>query len=1842
MATADNLKIAQQLLATMQQITAQVDKQTEAYHAQAQLVDALCKAQDCFGAIDADKVREVTAALGEAQEKTKEFGTGIRDVGEHATKLGGVIGDLADKASKLSVPEAFLNGFKSGFNLTTNLFSNIMSLGSSAFGLLKDLGGILLSIPGRILDFFQSSASGGADPFRLALEEVRKEFGDLSIGTSKAVVSMTKDMHGLAGSGLRMSQVFGYGREGLANLMKENLEVAKGMGPVFGEFAASLRGSERDFTVLRKATNLSADALRSFYITNREAGISAGAAVKNLTKDIARATKAFGISSKEFGKDLDFMMKDVGSFGIMAPQEMLKVSVYARKLGLSMEALKKVMDKTLNFEDAAQMSGKLSEAFNVQIDAMKLMKEQDPTKKLDMMRQAFFRTGRSVEQMSIAERKHLSNVTGMSEEETRLAFSLKNRALSGAQLDAQMKKSQKQQITQQEAMQNLAKSIEKLVRSGSPLKGGFLEMFFKGFEKGMRRTKEFREVVHHMQQALRVVYRAGIQAGEAFMKLAPGIHEVFDALSELFEPSRFRELMEKVIDEFKSFFRLLQTDPKAGVQQFMKNMKKIFFDFFTKGAPAGSRFLDSLKQFYKAVGAIFVEGLRYALTAVKDLSRTLIDWIKNPEMFKNATGGIGDSIIGSIIEMWEYVKVELGPVFMEAAEALWELIKLLFETLYDKYIEPNKGWILGALFGPALARGIVTGVGTLFIQAIGALAARALSGSQVIAEGMTKVTKVTGTDGTVTETTVSRQAAQTEGLAKQLGKLAGVLLILIAAVAVAIAAIIGLAKLYEYSGISMKSFLVVGAMFGGIAFLLTLMMKAGTFEAIQRLGSSVDFSAVGKGLLAIGAVLVAVGVAVLGLILLSKMDFSPEKLKAVTGVMAAVMLAFYAAVPLIFAAGVVGAAVATGFGAAAAAIGMASLSALLLDIGTTAKRIVDKFAGVNPAQATAAANVVEKFTNLYSVIGGMLTSLLAYATDVTKARTAGQIVDKLSTLVEKVAEGAIRFLEQVNISGDISTMKAKSELVNAILGGMASIISPLANFAKAYVENSQFMSSDVITQFGTTVSMVFDKLRIALDSIFDKLQALVTGNSNIELLKAAGNAIASILTAVAGMLAGIMQLFGGSGRAMTVGAGMAGGAGLGAMIGSVVPGIGTAIGAGVGAIIGGVVAYYSDSSEFEDKVGAIIRVFGAVSGNIQQLVGGIANGLSGMLTLQNVSEQNVKAISALGPIVSSISTIITALFSISDVFKDKDISGPDMERVILKFETLITNIEPAITKLIEAIKTYATGVLTSITGISLTAEQTKTAEVVGSLVQTIGGIINTVVTAVSSVLSKTSAAPSEIVTSLRQGRELITASLESVSALIQTLTTNLPVLIRSISTVPVPSGIDTKIKTVKGIFEIVSSVVTIFSSILQLGKGEQGSAPPEPTAMRDIVTRITTNITSVLSFFAASGDTSVFGLIQQLVNKVNGLNFGHHIGDFTTKVTALKAVFESVKSIAEVAGALKGLQPTGAAPATAISADSLNVQFLSIRNVLDNISQTSLTSGRTTFTNPLTDNTKLSAAQRIIPTIVTFKDLLVSLQSNLMPLFTATKNIADTAESAGSGIAGKLDQLPVSLGNVQTVINTITSDRLASGMLNPLLHPAELDKINIILTNTNGRDATFRQVSANVDAILGACRQLTTIRGVEPSAVTNIENALFTSINVSNTNSLLSKLHLYFGNSRFTDTRASWMTEITTNLRDRTIQPIRDMVTAYNDFSRELGNLSSGAAPLQVTLENLGNRLGATGRLTVQNAAVNATINVNVIMRVGDIVQGLHYQSTQETATGPALKTSSFNASEAWRGNPGT
>lgn len=610
-------------------------------------------------------------------ELVKSAGNGIKNLGKGIIDLGAGI------VKRIVFPAEFLNGFRSGLTLTNALFGRIMGLGKTAFGLLKNIGMTLLSFPGKIMEFFQGAAGGGTDPLREALEEVRDAYGNLQVGTSAAIIGMTKDMKGFSEAGVGFGRVFGYGRQGLANLMKENLELAKGMGGVFNQMISTVNTTSPLLTILRKSTFLGAEAFKTLTLNAQGAGRSVQSEMSSLSIKLVQASRTFGISTKELSKEINDLMKDTSTFGRMTQDVMIKTSVYVKKLGISVETLKKVIDKSLNFEDAANMAANLAETFNMNIDAMKLMKEQDATKKLDMIRESFFRTGRSVESLNLQEMKALQNATNLTDEELRLAFAQKNRNVTQAQLAEQAKKGQKQQISEAEAMQELSKSIKQLVQSGSGMKGSFFQVFMDGFETGIKRSRDFRRVVHNLQRSMREVFRAGIEVGRMFVNIFPGIKEILGGLGDMFDPARYRRMMSEVKAAFRDFFNSLTNDPEGGFKTFMDRMKKMFLDSFQTGSATGSRFINGLKTFYKTVGIIFVQGLKYALNMLVEFIKSIGQTIENPSGLANSSRGLGGRILDIFKDAIIYTVKQLGPVALEVLKAITGVIKSLTKKLRE-------------------------------------------------------------------------------------------------------------------------------------------------------------------------------------------------------------------------------------------------------------------------------------------------------------------------------------------------------------------------------------------------------------------------------------------------------------------------------------------------------------------------------------------------------------------------------------------------------------------------------------------------------------------------------------------------------------------------------------------------------------------------------------------------------------------------------------------------------------------------------------------------------------------------------------------------------------------------------------------------------------------------------------------------------------------------------------------------------------------------------------------------------------------------------------------------------
>ena len=195
---------------------------------------------------------------------------------------------------------------------------------------------------------------------------------------------------------------------------------------------------------------------------------------------------------------------------------------------------------------------------------------------------------------------------------------------------------------------------------------------------------------------MRDVRRAGIAVGRAFVELFPGIKDILGGLGDLFNPARYRKLMDGVVLTFREFFSKLQTQPEEAFREFATSMEEHFLNFFADGSPGSTKFLTGLQKFFKTVGVLMVQGIKFALTGLVTFIRGIGKFIASPSVLAQGASETGAGFIGMFRKAVTYIVEQLGPVFVEIIKAITEVIKNL-NTKIREMLNPAtggfKGWI---------------------------------------------------------------------------------------------------------------------------------------------------------------------------------------------------------------------------------------------------------------------------------------------------------------------------------------------------------------------------------------------------------------------------------------------------------------------------------------------------------------------------------------------------------------------------------------------------------------------------------------------------------------------------------------------------------------------------------------------------------------------------------------------------------------------------------------------------------------------------------------------------------------------------------------------------------------------------------------------------------------------------------------------------------------------------------------------------------------------------------------------------------------------------------------------
>lgn len=1091
----EQVEIASKLNSLMDSMARSAERLEKSFESQVSVMEKLQatvnqistqKAQQELSSLNQTKLNDLQKSIDSTSELTQMMIERIQDAGKELNKkfpvsvglaAGALSGLYQDTRNVIALSKSVSSFFASFIDGAVTLGASIIAIPFKMFNALVDLA---------------AKSGGGANELAQAIENLRKELGDLKGPGASAVIATSQTLQGFADTGLSVMRVFGT----LAERIELVTKVAVAMGATFGRLTTEFRENGGALLAFQKGLGVTDEQMKSIGDRSITMGKKMSKTFLEMTKQTLALGKAFDIDQKLIGKDMAKALQDVKHFGALAVKEIAQASVYSRKLGLELDKITGTLDAFETFDSAAENVAKLSQTFGVSLDTFKLMEAQNPAEQLDMLRDSFRKAGVDASQFTRQQARMLAMSTNLDEAVVRQAFSASNYGTSLQDIKKKSEAAEKKTMSQAEAMSRLADSIERLVKSGGSQEGGFWDMFVKGFLGGIQASKEFREIIMNIKKGLNTVYIEGLRLGKAFVELFPGVKQVLGGIADFFKPQKFKMLAKGVVDELIQFMKDL-SDPngKASFTGLMKKLREKFFDFFNAQLPAGKKMLDGFKTVFRTISRLAGEGIKWAADKIAEGLKFVVEIIKDPsklsDLMKAGQGTLGflGEILMPLVEGLQHAWKVIAPVAFDLLKVVaMKIVDYLRSDEFANLIKPAIPYIAAAMFGPVLGRamlgalttsimnasvGMLSGAGKKAIESLGkkvsdvAAASQAASSKNASTAALDQAGAVNAAAGRAINAD-KKSSWSVKDAVKLVAKLVAIAAALSIGGIMMAGALVAMKKILDAGGIKgvedvVGPVIVLGTM---VTAAIPLMMA---MKLASKLGSIGD---VLKGGLVISAAVGIVGVVGAGLAAMLKKVASPSELSAAGNMMLKMSLVFLAMVPLILASIAVGA-LASGPQAIAlgvAAIGMSVIGAAVGDMATISvgiikeisalkvdsdfQRKIDAFLGVMKA--------IQAFTDsLVNVIGLMTPSFTEFLTGTGTSFT--EKVDAATKLIAEmvgqrgggkgiigVVEVVMESIKKINVTdGLVEAAKIFGDVMSAMAELMKAMTPPDAFYEEA-------------------------------------------------------------------------------------------------------------------------------------------------------------------------------------------------------------------------------------------------------------------------------------------------------------------------------------------------------------------------------------------------------------------------------------------------------------------------------------------------------------------------------------------------------------------------------------------------------------------------------------------------------------------------------------------------------------------------------------------------------------------------------------------------------------------------
>lgn len=397
--------------------------------------------------------KELGAFMSQAQNARR----GIKDLGAEMKSLRNDISAATDPREVRRLTREFQNASKVAEKFRKQLIQ--VPFQAMEQGLKKIVSG-LLSFNTSIL----SIAFGFLIDSIKRVYELQERWTKAIGGFNMKLGGMTKGLQGAQKAAVQWSSTI----RGLTNG-----DINEGI-QMFGEFTMAIG---RTVKAGDKFSKLGIQMARGFGLGGQGAGqiakvfenigMSADDSAEAMKVAIKSANQA-GIPVNMLAEDLSKSIVYMARFGKEGQKTLIQGAAWARKYDIALEQLRQSVEGFDMFDDAAKSASKLNTAFGTMINSMDLMMEDDPAKRLDMIRQEMLAQGMTYDKLTPKQRRYFSETMKLSEEQTAALLDAKNANESYTDFAAKAEAKQKQELRAKEMMQKmLAKTAQTMYAFGS-------------------------------------------------------------------------------------------------------------------------------------------------------------------------------------------------------------------------------------------------------------------------------------------------------------------------------------------------------------------------------------------------------------------------------------------------------------------------------------------------------------------------------------------------------------------------------------------------------------------------------------------------------------------------------------------------------------------------------------------------------------------------------------------------------------------------------------------------------------------------------------------------------------------------------------------------------------------------------------------------------------------------------------------------------------------------------------------------------------------------------------------------------------------------------------------------------------------------------------------------------------------------------------------------------------------------------------------------------------------------------------------------------------------------------